>query len=142
MDLPIALNQTGSRLSSLAGNQRCDAQPVRILMVDDDVNLCRAMQVILEKEGFALAIEHTVASGLRRVVEYRFAIVLLDVVLPDGDGSVALSEFHVLSGLPVIMMTGTGDDATREACLGGGAVGYLTKLFSIFKLLTMIRLFT
>jgi two-component system nitrogen regulation response regulator GlnG len=98
--------------------------------------------VILEKEGFALTTEHTVASGLRRVVEDRFAIVLSDVVLPDGDGSVALSEFHVLSGLPVIMMTGTGDDATREACLGGGAVGYLTKPFLISKLLTMIRLFT
>jgi DNA-binding response OmpR family regulator len=111
-------------------------------MVDDDVSLCHLMQVILEKEGFALATEHTVASGLRRVVEDRFAIVLLDVVLPDGDGSVALSEFHVLSGLPVIMMTGTGDDAIREACLGGGAVGYLTKPFSISKLLTMIRLFT
>jgi DNA-binding response OmpR family regulator len=66
----------------------------------------------------------------------------LDVVLPDGDGRVALSEFHVLSGLPVIIITGTGDDATREACLGGGAVGYLTKPFSISNLLTMIRLFT
>jgi DNA-binding response OmpR family regulator len=52
-----------------------------------------------------------VASGLRRVVEDRFAIVLLDVVLPDGDGSVAFSEFHVFSGLPVIMMTGNGDNA-------------------------------
>jgi CheY-like chemotaxis protein len=40
------------------------------------------------------------------------------------------------------MTTGTGDDATREACLGGGVVGYLTKPLSIFKLLTMIRLFT
>jgi DNA-binding response OmpR family regulator len=142
MNVSIALNQKASRVSSLAGNQRCDAQPVRILMVDDDVSLCQVMQVTLEKEGFALAIEHTVASGLRRVVEDRFAIVLLDVVLPDRDGSIALSEFHVVSGLPVIMMTGTGDDATREACLGGGAVGYLTKPFSVSKLLTMIRLFT
>jgi DNA-binding response OmpR family regulator len=139
MNLPIALNRTGSKLSSFAG--RYGTQPGRILMVDDDVNLCHLMKVILEREGFALAIEHTLASGLRRVVEDRFAIVLLDVVLPDGDGSVALSEFHVCSGLPVIMMTGTGDAATREACLVGGAVGYLTKPFSISKLLTMIRLF-
>jgi DNA-binding response OmpR family regulator len=110
-------------------------------MVDDDVNLCHLMKVILEREGFALAIEHTLASGLRRVVEDRFAIVLLDVVLPDGDGSVALSDFHVRCGLPIIMMTGTGDAATREACLVGGAVGYLTKPFPIPKLLTLIRLF-
>jgi hypothetical protein len=53
-------------------------------MVDDDVSLCQVMKVIFEKEGFAVAIEHTVASSLRRVVEDRFAIVLLDVVLPDG----------------------------------------------------------
>jgi DNA-binding response OmpR family regulator len=84
MNLPITLNRASSRLSSLAGNQRCDTQRVRILMVDDDVSLCHVMQVILEKEGFALATEHTMASGLRRVVEDRFAIVLLDVVLPDG----------------------------------------------------------
>jgi two-component system response regulator CpxR len=142
MNLPIELNLTASSLSSLARNERYDTQPDRILMVDDDVNLCHLMKVILEREGFVLATEHTVASGLRRVVGDRFAIVLLDVVLPDGDGCVALSEFHVLSGSPVIMMTGTGDDATREACLGGGAVGYLTKPFSISKLLTMIRLFT
>jgi two-component system response regulator CpxR len=139
MNLPIALNRTDSRLSTLAG--RCGTQPDRILMVDDDVNLCHLMKVILEREGFALASEHTLASGLRRVVEDRFAIVLLDVVLPDGDGSVALSDFHIRSGLPVIMMTGTGDAATREACLVGGAVGYLTKPFPIPKLLTLIRLF-
>jgi DNA-binding response OmpR family regulator len=142
MSLTTALNQTDSRLSDLDGTQRCDTQPVRILMVDDDVSLCHVMQVILEREGFALAIEHSVASGLRGVVEDRFAIVLLDVVLPDGDGSVALSEFHVLSGLPVIIITGTGDDATREACLGRGAVGYGTKPSSISNLLTLIRLFT
>jgi DNA-binding response OmpR family regulator len=81
------------------------------------------MKVILDKEGFTLAIEHTLASGLRRVVEDRFAIVLLDLMLPDGDGSVAFPKFHVFSGLPIIMMTGTGDDATREACLVGGAIG-------------------
>jgi DNA-binding response OmpR family regulator len=142
MNLPIALDQAGRRRSGPARNQQCGTQPVPILMVDDDVSLCQVMQAVLEKEGFTLAIENTVASGLQRVVEDRFAIVLLDVVLPDGDGRVALSEFHVLSGLPVIIITGTRDDATREACLGGGAVGYLTKPFSISNLLTMIRLFT
>jgi DNA-binding response OmpR family regulator len=61
--------------------------------------------------------------------------------LPDGDGSIALSEFLVLSRLPVIMMTGTGDNATREACLARGAAGYLTKPFLIRDLLTVIRLY-
>lgn len=142
MDIPTALGQADSKLSRPALCQQPDTQPVRILMVDDDVSLCRVMRAVLERQGFALAIEHTIANGLRRVVEERFTIVLLDVVLPDGDGGVALSEFHVLSGLPVIVITGTGDDATREACLGSGAVGYLPKPFSISNLLTMIRHFT
>ena len=76
MNLPIALNQAGRRRSGPAGNQQCGTQPVPILMVDDDVRLCQVMQAVLEKEGFTLAIENTVASGLRRVVEDRFAILL------------------------------------------------------------------
>ena len=141
MNIPSAFSQAASKLLIPAPYQQPHTQPVRILMVDDDVSLCRVMRAVLERQGFALAVEHTIANGLRRVVEERFTLVLLDVVLPDGDGCVALSEFHVLSGLPVIIITGTGGDATREACLGSGAVGYLTKPFSISNLLTMIRHF-
>src|ERR1700761_4565384 len=142
MNIPNALSRADNKLSSPALYTTTRYAARRILIVDDDVSLCRVMRVVLERQGFALAVEHTIANGLRRVVEERFTIVLLDEVLPDGDGSVALSEFHVLSGLPVIIITGTGDDATREACLGSGAVGYLEKPFSISNLLTMIRLFT
>jgi two-component system, OmpR family, KDP operon response regulator KdpE len=141
MNIPSAFSQAASKLLIPAPYQQPHTQPVRILMVDDDVSLCRVMRAVLERQGFALAVEHTIANGLRRVVEERFTLVLLDVVLPDGDGCVALSEFHVLSGLPVIIITGTGGDATREACLGSGAVGYLAKPFSIANLLTMIRHF-
>ena len=64
MNLPIALNQAGRRRSGPAGNQQCGTQPVPILMVGDDVRLCQVMQAVLGKEGFALAIENTVASGV------------------------------------------------------------------------------
>jgi CheY-like chemotaxis protein len=139
MNLPTALNRTDGRQSRPRLNIRWGTQPIPILMVDDDVSLCRVMHAVLEREGFELATEHTVASGLRRVVEDRFAIILLDVILPDGNGSIALSEFRALSRLPVIMMTGTGDNGIREACLAGGAAGYLTKPFLIRDLLTVIR---
>ena len=117
---------------------------LQVLIVED----IDAMRLFLEEllsPVPGLQISGTAANGWEAqlaVSRHRPDIVLLDEVLPDGDGSVALSEFHVLSGLPVIIITGTGDDATREACLGSGAVGYLEKPFSISNLLTMIRLFT
>jgi twitching motility two-component system response regulator PilG len=140
--VPIALNQTGSRLSSLAGKQRCNAQPVRILMVDDDVSLCRAMQVILEKEGFALAIEHTVGQWLAACRGGSICDCSVGCSAARWGRERRFVRVSCSFRLPVVMMTGTGDNATREACLRRGGVGYLTKLFSICKLLTMIRLFT
>ena len=129
----------GSSLG-LTENHVRDPSPPSILIVDDNVILCRTLQAILECEGFATIVEHTLASGLMRVAEARFEIVLLDIVLPDGDGSSALSEFRELSGSPVIMMTGTGDNTIREACLQSGAAGYLSKPFPIPDLLAVIRL--
>jgi DNA-binding response OmpR family regulator len=140
MNLSAAFNRTDSSSSDSTENQVCDPRPISILVVDDNVIFCRSLEAILEREGFAASVEHTLASGLMRAAKDRFEIVLLDIVLPDGDGSIALSEFRDLSGSPVIMMTGTGDDATREACLLGGAAGYLSKPFPIPHLLTLLRL--
>jgi two-component system NtrC family response regulator len=139
MNSSAAFNRTDSSASGFSENQVRDPRPNSILIVDDNVMLCRSLQLILEREGFAVSLEHTLASGLMRVAKDRFEIVLLDIVLPDGDGSIALSEFRDISGSPVIMMTGTGDDATREACMQGGAAGYLSKPFPIPHLLTMLR---
>ena len=75
-----------------------------------------------------------------RVAKDRFEIVLLDIVLPDGDGYSALSEFRELPGSPVIMMTVTGDNTIREACLQRGAAGYRSKPFPVPHLLTLIHL--
>jgi DNA-binding response OmpR family regulator len=140
MNSSAAFNRTDSFSSDFTQNQLRDPRPISILIVDDNVTLCRSLQAILERDGFAASVEHTLAGGLMRVAKDRFEIVLLDIVLPDGDGSSALSEFRNLSGSPVIIMTGTGDNTIREACLKGGAAAYLSKPFPIPHLLTVIRL--
>jgi hypothetical protein len=142
MNLPTALNQTGSRLSSLAGNRRCDAQPVRILMVDDDVSLCRAMQVILA-EG-RIPADYRTYGGQRLAVCRGGSICDCSVGCSPARWRRQRCFFRVSC---FFRLAGHHDDRkrrqrTREACLGGGAVGYLTKPLSISKLLTMIRLFT
>jgi DNA-binding response OmpR family regulator len=108
-------------------------------MVDDDRKLCRVLQAALRFEGFDLTVAHTIAHGMRTAVEEPFALILLGIVLPDGDRRVVLSEFKVVSGTPIIMMTGTGDRATRDACLEAGATGYLCKPFQLPKLVAMMR---
>jgi DNA-binding response OmpR family regulator len=114
-------------------------EPARVLMVDDDRKLCRVLQAALRLEGFDLTVAHTIAHGMRTAVEEPFALILLGIVLPDGDRRVVLSEFKVVSGTPIIMMTGTGDRATRDACLEAGATGYLCKPFQLPKLVAMMR---
>jgi two-component system, OmpR family, response regulator len=116
-------------------------QPTHVLMVDDDRELCRVLQAALRLEGFELTVAYTIAHGLRAAVEEPFAVILLDIQLPDGDGRVVLPELRVVSGTPIIMMTGTGDEATRDACLQAGASGYLSKPFEFPELVAMIRRF-
>jgi DNA-binding response OmpR family regulator len=129
--LEAMLDNSENRLPDQEGEPRRDLQPIPVLMVNDDRGLCRSVQDLLRTQGYAVITEHTLAHGRLRLVRDRFCAALLDIVLPDGDGRVALSEFRVLSGLPILMMTGTGDDETRALCLAAGAAGYLTKSFIV-----------
>jgi DNA-binding NtrC family response regulator len=66
-------------------------EPAHVLMVDDDLQLCRVLQAALRLEGFELTVAHMIAHGMRKAVEEPFALILMDIQLPDGDSRVTLS---------------------------------------------------
>jgi two-component system response regulator CpxR len=114
-------------------------KPIPILLVDDDVELCLSLARLLGMEGFSVTAVHDVDSGIRHALEGSYEMVILDVMLPGGDGRTVLRKIRINSPVPVIMLTARGDEAARIAGLEGGADDYLPKPFNPRELLARMR---
>jgi DNA-binding response OmpR family regulator len=111
----------------------------RILIVDDDTKLCRLIADYLQPMGYEVAIAHTGTGGLERALSDQFAAVILDVMLPGMDGYQVLHQLRTKSNLPVLMLTGRGEEPDRIVGLELGADDYLPKTFSMRELLARLR---
>jgi two-component system response regulator CpxR len=107
-----------------------DMHPVPVLLVDDDVELCTALKRLLAIDGFDLTAVHDADSGIEQARHSQYALIVLDVMLPGGDGRNVLRRIRVTSQVPVIMLTARGDEADRIAGLESGADDYLPKPFN------------
>jgi two-component system response regulator CpxR len=110
-----------------------------ILMVDDDQELCALMREFMEREGFSLVTEPDGATGLRRLLEEPFELVVLDVMLPSLDGFEVLRRVRRRSDVPVILLTARGSPADRLEGFDAGADDYLAKPFTPAELLARMR---
>jgi two-component system NtrC family response regulator len=112
-----------------------------VLIIDDDEMLCDVMCRHLEKMDFKAQYALTLTAGMEALAVSEFDIVLLDVMLPDGDGLVALPEICRMASQPeVIIITGDGDESGAELALKNGAWDYIEKPPSFSKLsLTLKR---
>lgn len=102
----------------------------RILVVDDDEELCHLLSQYLLKEGFTVQAVHTGVSGVERALSGEHAVVILDVMLPDIKGFEVLRRIRAQSRIPVLMLTARGDDQDRILGLQMGADDYLPKPFN------------
>jgi two-component system response regulator CpxR len=82
-------------------------------MVDDDVALTDGLRRLLAMDGFRLDAVHRAEEGLARALENRHALVILDIMLPDGDGRQILRRIRTASEIPIIMLTAS--SASRPA---------------------------
>ena len=111
----------------------------RLLIIDDDTELCDLLTRFLRKDGFESECVHLGRAGIERVASHPYALVILDVMLPDLNG------FDVLKGLrqqrrtPVLMLTARGDEIDRIVGLELGADDYLPKPFNPRELLARIH---
>src|SRR5215475_12450951 len=111
----------------------------RLLIVDDDVKLCRLLKEYLEPLGYAVDAAHDGAEGLERARSGEYAAVILDVMLPKQNGLEVLQALRRESSVPVLMLTALGDEPDRIAGLEIGADDYLPKTFSTRELLARLR---
>ncbi len=112
---------------------------VPILIVDDDVKLCRLIREYLEPLGYQVTVAHTGPEGLAAAVREQFSAVILDVMLPGMNGFDVLRNLRAKSNVPVLMLTGRGEEADRIVGLELGADDYLPKTFSTRELLARLR---
>src|ERR1051325_951490 len=112
---------------------------VRLLIIDDDTELCALLKEFLHREGFFVFLEHDGAAGLERALGGRFDLIVLDVMLPTLDGFAVLKKLRAKSRVPVLMLTARGEDEDRIVGLEVGADDYLAKPFIPRELLARIK---
>lgn len=112
-----------------------------ILMIDDDPKLCRLIRDYLGPMGYAVHTVHTGPEGVTTATapDATWKAVILDVMLPGMDGFEVLKQIRRTSDVPVLMLTGRGDEADRIVGLEIGADDYLPKTFSTRELLARLR---
>jgi DNA-binding response OmpR family regulator len=110
-----------------------------ILLIDDDTELCESLARLFALDQIEITSAHNIAAGKAELRSKRFDLIILDVMLPDGDGRALLKNIRDHSDVPVIMLTARGDAGDRIAGLEGGADDYIPKPFVPGELLARIR---
>lgn len=111
----------------------------RLLIVDDDIQLCALLAERLQADGFTLHAVHDGKAGLEQAASGEYALVILDVMLPRMGGLDVLKELRSRSSVPVLMLTARGDDVDRIIGLEIGADDYLPKPFNPRELVARIK---
>lgn len=111
----------------------------RILVIDDDVELCALVAEYLEPEGFQIESVYDGNRGLERAMSGDHRLVVLDVMLPGMNGFDVLRKIRNTSKIPVLLLTARGEDVDRIVGLEIGADDYLPKPFNPRELVARIR---
>jgi two-component system, OmpR family, phosphate regulon response regulator OmpR len=112
----------------------------RLLMIDDDARLAAMVRDYLAASGFVVDIAGDVASGVAAVRAYAADLLILDLMLPDGDGLDLCRRLRAAGvGMPILMLTAKGDPIERVIGLEIGADDYLPKPFEPRELLARIK---
>ena len=111
----------------------------RVLVVDDDLALARALGINLRAHGYEVTVVHDGRAALDRVAHVHPNVVILDLGLPDIDGVEVLQGIRGWSTIPVIVLSARSTSAEKVEALDAGADDYVTKPFGMAELLARVR---
>ncbi len=111
----------------------------KILVVDDDRNICEIIRLYLEKEGFQVILAHDGKEALDLFREVTPSVVVLDIMMPKMDGFQVCREIRRVSTIPVIMLTAKGETFDKVLGLELGADDYMVKPFENKELVARIK---
>lgn len=114
----------------------------KILIIDDEKDLVSVTKLRLEANGYLVSVAFTVEQGLEQIEKNRPDLVLLDIMLPDGDGYQVCQKLKLepkTKDIPVIIITASRLHNLAKRSVEAGAVGYLAKPFEVKDLLEKVN---
>ena len=111
----------------------------RILVVDDEPQILRALQTSLQGAGYEVEIAATAEEALTSAATHPPDGVILDLMLPDGSGTDVCCDLRRWTNVPILVLSAVGDEHEKVAALDAGADDYVTKPFGIDELLARLR---
>lgn len=111
----------------------------KILVVDDDKNICELIRLYLEKEGYHVRIANDGVAAFEMFEEWQPDLVLLDVMMPRQDGWETCRKIRAVSAVPIIMLTAKGDTFDKVLGLELGADDYIVKPFDTKEVVARIK---
>jgi two-component system OmpR family response regulator len=119
---------------------RPDGSPVRVLVVDDEVNIAELLAMALRYEGWEVQMAHTGRTAVTKAADFRPDAVVLDIMLPDFDGLEVLRRMRAtVADVPVLFLTARDAVEDRVAGLTAGGDDYVTKPFSLEEVVARLR---
>ncbi|GAA3626360.1 response regulator [Nonomuraea rosea] len=114
----------------------------RVLVVDDEPQLLRALRVNLTARQYEVAVAPDGGSALRQAAEWHPDLIILDLGLPDLDGVEVIQGLRGWTSIPIIVLSGRADSSDKVDALDAGADDYVTKPFGIDELMARVRAVT
>ncbi len=111
----------------------------KILIVDDDVNICELLRLYLEKDGFDTVVANDGEQAVQFAAKYTPDLILLDIMLPKLDGWQVCREIRKTSDVPIIMLTAKGETFDKILGLELGADDYVSKPFDTKEVVARIK---
>ena len=110
-----------------------------ILVVDDEVRIREVIQLALEREGFRVRCASDTREARLAITQHTFSLLVLDIMLPDGDGLAFCRELRQRSSTPILFVSARSDEIDRILGLEMGGDDYLTKPFSPRELVARVK---
>ena len=111
----------------------------KVLVIDDDVNICELIRLYMEKEGFEVLSVHNGRKSVETFTMFAPSIVILDIMLPGADGWQVCREIRKISNIPIIMLTAKGETFDKVLGLELGADDYIVKPFEPKELVARVK---
>jgi two-component system KDP operon response regulator KdpE len=110
-----------------------------VLVVDDDTQLLRALRIHLAARGYEVHTAITAAAAVRAAGEQELDVVVLDLGLPDVDGTEVITRLRAFTTVPIIVLSARADSGDKVRALDRGADDYVTKPFGVDELMARLR---
>jgi two-component system, OmpR family, KDP operon response regulator KdpE len=111
----------------------------RVLVVDDEPQILRALRTTLHGAGYEVETASTAQGALTAAAAHPPEAVILDLILPDGRGTDVCRELRTWTDAPIVVLSAVGEEREKVAALDAGADDYVTKPFSVDELLARLR---